>query len=135
MSVDKSEPLDKGTVAHHWVNETPIENLVRTLLLPRLDQLEVEVKMLRELAWPVCQSLKEKGNPLSCSEEKRRYFRILYKDEALDLLEKKAKFTGITSPEIIHQEYDLILLESLNNFPNQDIQNSCNQVSQAPETE
>ncbi len=114
--------------------ETPIENLVRTLLLPRLDQLEIEVKMLRELAWPVCQAMKEKGNPLACAEEKRRYFRLLYKDEAIDLLEKKANFTGITSPEIIHQEYDLILLAVPSNSPSQDIQNCDNQASPVPET-
>jgi hypothetical protein len=88
--------------------ETPLENLVRTLLIPRLDQLEAEVKMLRELAWPVCQAHKEKGDPFSCIEEKRKYFRLLYKDEALDLLEKKARFTGLTIPVITHKELDLI---------------------------
>lgn len=87
--------------------ETPMENLVRTLLIPRLDQLEAEVKMLRELAWPVCQSLKENGDSLSCIEEKRRYFRHLYKDEAIKLLKKKAKFTG-SDPDITRRELDLI---------------------------
>jgi hypothetical protein len=84
-----------------------MENLVRTLLIPRLDQLEAEVKMLRELTWPVCQSLKEDGNPLNCIHEKRRYFSHLYKDEAIYLLEKKAKFSG-TSIIVTNQELDLI---------------------------
>ena len=51
-----------------------MEDLVRNLLIPRLDQLEAEVKMLREIAWPICQALKENGNPLSFGDEKRRYF-------------------------------------------------------------
>ena len=110
-------------------------DLVRTLLIPRLDQLEAEVKMLRELTWPVCQALREKGNPLACAEEKRRYFRLLYKDEAINLLEKKARFTGITSPEIIHQEYDSILLAVPSNSPNQDVQNCDNQASPTLEME
>ena len=119
-----------------WLQETPLENLVRTLLIPRLDQLEAEVKMLRELTWPVCQAQKEHGNPLSCIEEKRKYFKLLYKDEALDLLEKKARFTGITSPAITHQELDLILLQEMpNNSPSPDTQSYGTQVSQVPETE
>ncbi len=83
-------------------------NFVRTLLIPRLDQLECEVKMLREITWPVCQSLKEDGNPFSCIDEKRRYFKHLYKDEALDLLKKKSDFTGIKNKVITDQEFDLI---------------------------
>ena len=87
-------------------------DLIRTLLLPRLDQLECEVKMLRELAWPVCQSLKEDGNPLSFADEKRRYFRHLYKDEAIELLKKKAEFTGIKNKVIVDQEFDMICSSS-----------------------
>jgi hypothetical protein len=89
-------------------SKDPVLDLLRTVLIPRLDQLEAEVKLLRELAWPVCQALKEDGDPLSCSEEKNIYFRLLYKDEAIDLLNKKAKFTGITNKVLLDQEYDLI---------------------------
>ena len=92
------------------MDECPTCNLVRTLLIPRLDQLECEVKMLRETAWPVCQGLLEGGNPLNMSDEKRRYFRILYKDEAIELLNKKAEFTGIKDTVIRNLELDSISL-------------------------
>lgn len=84
------------------------EEFIKTFLLPRIDQLEAEVKMLRELTWPVCQALKENGNPLSFSDEKRKYFSLLFKDDAMDLLAKKAEFTGITDKVILDAEYDNI---------------------------
>jgi hypothetical protein len=93
--------MDKG-------NACPTCDLVRTLLIPRLDQLEAEMKMLREVTWPVCQGILEDGNPLNMSDEKRRYFRLFFKDEALDLLNKKAKFTGIKDPVLMNLELDSI---------------------------
>jgi hypothetical protein len=84
------------------------EDLVRTLLIPRLDQLEAEVKMLREVTWPVCQALLEEKDPTKMATEKRKFFTLLYKDEALDLLHRKARFTGIVSPVIVDHELDLV---------------------------
>lgn len=74
---------------------------MRTLLIPRLDQLETEVKLLREVTWPVCQALLEEKNPLSMASEKRRFFSVLYKDDAIELLEKKLKFIGEGGNNII----------------------------------
>lgn len=91
------------------------EDFIRTFLLPRVDQLEAEVKMLREVTWPVCQALRENGNPLSCSDEKRNYFKLLYKDDAMELLAKKAKFTGITNKVLLDAEFDNICTYSNNN--------------------
>lgn len=86
-----------------------MEELVRTVILPRLDQLEAEVKFLRDVTWPVCQSLHEKGNPIEDIQEKRKFFRHLYKDEALELLKKKAEFSGhVTNQILMHKEFDLI---------------------------
>lgn len=83
--------------------------LVRTLLIPRLDQLEAEVTMLRSVTWPVCQALLEDGNPLSFSDEKRRFFRVLYKEEVTELLNKKSDFTGTRMNSILlNREIDLI---------------------------
>lgn len=95
--LDKSKDLDTVSV-----------DFVKAFLLPRIDQLEAEVKMLREITWPVCQALYENGDPLSCIEQKRRYFSVLFKDEAIDLLEKKSKFTGIGNNVIMNQELDMI---------------------------
>jgi hypothetical protein len=84
-------------------------DLVRTLLIPRLDQLEAEVKMLRSVTWPVCQALLEDGNPLALSVEKRKFFKLLFKDEAIELLNKKAEFMETRSNGVlIDREIDLI---------------------------
>ena len=83
-------------------------DFIKTFLLPRLDQLEAEVKILRDTTWPVCQALKEDGDPLTCIEEKRKYFRHIYKNEALELLDLKANFSGINNKVIRDQEFDLI---------------------------
>lgn len=84
-----------------------MEDLVRTLLIPRLDQLEAEVKMLREVTWPVCQALLEDKNPLNMIDEKRKFFRVVYKDEALELLSQKSRFSG-TSDVLVNLELDAI---------------------------
>ena len=88
------------------------DDFIRAFIVPRLDQLEAEFKLLREVTWPVCQSLKEKGNPLSFASEKRKYFKFLFKDEALSLINKKAEFSGITDKVIMDQELDSICVVS-----------------------
>jgi hypothetical protein len=85
-----------------------MEELVRTVILPRLDQLEAEVKFLRDVTWPVCQGLRETGSPFQDIQGKRKFFRHLYEDEAIDLLKKKAEFTGITNQVLMDKELDLI---------------------------
>lgn len=85
------------------------EEFIRTFLLPRLDQLEAEVKALREVTWPVCQALLEEGDPLKRTQEKRKFLKLFYKDEAIDLLFKKASFEGLRENEaVINQEFDMI---------------------------
>lgn len=88
-----------------------MEELVRTLLIPRLDQLEHEVKLLREVTWPVCQALLEDKNPLNMASEKRKFFKSLYKDEAIELLDKKLRFIGEGGNDVIlNAELDSISL-------------------------
>jgi hypothetical protein len=88
-----------------------MEELVKTVILPRLDQLEAEVKFLRDVTWPVCQDIRESGDPLQDISGKRKFFRHLYKDEAMELLKKKSKFTGITNQIIMDKEFDLICIK------------------------
>jgi hypothetical protein len=89
-----------------------MEELVRTVILPRLDQLEAEVKFLRDVTWPVCQDIRESGNPLHDISGKRKFFRHLYKDEAMDLLKKKGEFAGHASNRVLlHKEFDLICIK------------------------
>lgn len=85
-----------------------MEELVRTVILPRLDQLEAEIKALRDVTWPVCQAKREKGNPLSCIDDKRKFFKLLFKDEAAELLRNKAEYAGMQYKLILDEEMDLI---------------------------
>lgn len=84
------------------------EEFLRTHVLPRLDQLEIEVKFLRDATWPVCQGIRESHGCFQFLTEKRKFFRILHKDEAIELLRLKAKFKGITDPVILDQELQSI---------------------------
>ena len=84
------------------------EDFLKNHLLPRLDQLEAEVKSLREVTWPVCQGLRETHGPFQFLSEKRKFFKIIYKDEAIELLKKKANFTNIKDQVILDQELESI---------------------------
>ena len=85
------------------------DEFMKNFLLPRLDQLEAEVKALREVTWPVCQALLEEGDPLKYTQEKRKFLKLFFKDEAVDLLMRKASFEGLRENKVlIDQEFDMI---------------------------
>lgn len=84
------------------------EEFLRTHVLPRLDQLEYEVKTLREVTWPVCQGLRETHGPFQFIKEKRNFFRSLFKEDAIELLKRKASFTNIRDQVILDQELQSI---------------------------
>lgn len=86
------------------------EDFLKTHLLPRLDQLEVEVKTLREVTWPVCQGLRETHGPFQYIKEKRNFFSNLFKEDAIDLLKRKAQFTNIKDQVILDQELESICI-------------------------
>lgn len=87
-----------------------MEELVRTVILPRLDQLEAELFALREATWPVCQAIVEDGDPLSRIDDKRRFLSLMFKEDAIALLTKKAEFSGITNRVLRDQELDSIVV-------------------------
>lgn len=84
------------------------EEFLRTHVLPRLDQLEAELKALRDATWPVCQGIREKNGPFQYISEKRDFLKLLFKEDAIELLKKKAGFTGITDTVILDQELESI---------------------------
>lgn len=84
------------------------EEFLRTHILPRLDQLEHEVKTLREVTWPVCQGLRETHGPFQFIKEKRKFFKTLFKEDAIDLLKRKASYTNIRDQVILDQELESI---------------------------
>lgn len=81
-----------------------VRNLLKDVILPRMDQLECEVKLLREVTWPVCQSIKER-HTLDDIRSKKRFLQHGVKDEeeALDLLRKKWKLQ--TSQDVSFSGY------------------------------
>ena len=69
--------------------------LIRENILPRITQLEEEVRMLRAVTWPICQSLKE-SSQLDDIPNKKRFFSILDEDEVKLLLAEKSKISKQT---------------------------------------
>lgn len=84
------------------------DEFLKNHILPRLDQLEVELKALRDVTWPVCQGIRETNGPFQYINEKRNFFRHLFREDAIALLKRKASFTNIKDPVIIDQELQSI---------------------------
>ncbi len=85
-----------------------IQVLLRTVVLPRLDQMEVELNELRSVTWPVCQGLRETNGPFQFLSEKRKFFKHLFKEDAIELLKRKASFMNIRDQVILDQELESI---------------------------
>ena len=67
-----------------------LREMMRDHVLPRLTQLEEEVRVLRIVTWPVCQSLREVSQ-LSDIKSKKCVLEMLATDEAMELLRMKSK--------------------------------------------
>jgi len=70
-----------------------VRELIRDVILPRMIQLELEVRELRKVTWPVCQSLREKSQ-LTDIQNKKRLLEILDQDEIKMLLQEKASMAS-----------------------------------------
>jgi len=66
-----------------------VRELVKDHILPRLTQLEEEVRELRLVTWPICQSLRETSQ-LTDIKNKKRFLCMLGEDEIELLLREKA---------------------------------------------
>jgi hypothetical protein len=66
----------------------------------RLDNLEGELKELRDVAWPVCQAKLDDRNPLNNIKEKRKVLRWLHVDDIKDLLRRKGLLMGLTRDQV-----------------------------------
>jgi hypothetical protein len=73
-----------------------VRNLLRENILPRLEILEEQVRLLRKVTWPVCQKIKEKSQ-LSDMQSKKEFLSSLDPDEVLMLL--KMKSSGFLAEE------------------------------------
>lgn len=91
-------------------DSTIIEELryfIKDHLLPRITNLEEEVKLLREVTWPVCQSIRETSQ-LEELPQKKEFLRNLDIDEARCLLFNKSRLYGrpveFSTHQFLHEE-------------------------------
>lgn len=75
-------------------NVQDVGELIRTHVLPRLNDLEIELYTLRKAVYPWVQHMKENGSNLNELQEKRDFFRVLDEDTIRELLELKAKYSN-----------------------------------------
>ena len=74
-----------------------VRELLRDNIVPRLTNLEEQVRLLRKVTWPVCQGIKEKSQ-LSDMHSKKEFLGTLDPDEVLLLLKLKSK--GLLTEEL-----------------------------------
>jgi hypothetical protein len=67
-----------------------VRELLRDNIVPRLTNLEEQVRLLRKVTWPVCQGLREKSQ-LSDIASKKEFLSTLDPDEVMVLLKLKSK--------------------------------------------
>lgn len=71
-----------------------LRELVKDHILPRLTQLEEEVRLLREVTWPVCQALREKSQLV----DKTQFMKYLDDEEVIKLLKIKHSISKLQTP-------------------------------------
>ena len=74
-----------------------VRELLRDIVLPRLTNLEEQVRLLRKVTWPVCQGIKEKSQ-LSDITSKKEFLSSLDPEEVSLLLRLKSK--GLLKEEL-----------------------------------
>jgi hypothetical protein len=89
-----------------------VRELVKDHILPRLTQLEEELRELRLVTWPICQSLRETSQ-LTDIKNKKRFLCLLDEDEVQLLLREKAvvstrPLTFSSSSHFLADEFQLI---------------------------
>jgi len=85
---------------------TSLRELVRDVILPRLTDLEEQVRHLRKVTWPVCQGLREKTQ-LDDIQAKREFLSELDPGEIEMLLRLKSK-------GLLFEETNALKLDKLN---------------------
>jgi len=88
-----------------------MEQLLRENILPRLGNLEAELKELREVTWPYVQAKRDVLG-FDTRKEQRRVLRWLDLDEVRKLLRRKLHWLHIYEEEAVEQELNQILVTS-----------------------
>ena len=88
-----------------------VRELIKENILPRLTQIEQEVRELRLVTWPVCQSLRETSQ-LTDTRNKKRFLALLDEDEIQLLLREKAIVSSrpltFSSSNLLNDEFQLL---------------------------
>jgi len=86
-----------------------IHLLIRENILPRLDNVEAQLKELREVTWPYVQAQRDVLG-YDTRNEQRRLLRWLDLDEIRKLLRRKLHWLNIYEEEAVEQELNQILI-------------------------
>ena len=86
-----------------------IHLLIRENILPRLDDVEAQLKELREVTWPYVQAKRDVLG-FDTRNEQRRLLRWLDLDEVRKLLRRKLHWLNIYEEEAVEQELNQILI-------------------------
>lgn len=92
---------------------TQMRLLIKDVLIPRITNLECDLRDLRKITWPVCQGLKE-NSQLNDMDSKRLFLECLDDNEIKDLLKAKAEFSvknEVTSSthQFLNEEYNELI--------------------------
>ena len=90
-----------------------VRSMLKDHILPRLTQLEQEVRYLRRVTWPVCQAIRETSQ-LDDLQNKRTFARCLCDpDEMIYLLNEKNNISkrnlSLSTTSLLHEEADTVL--------------------------
>ena len=92
---------------------TQLRLLVKDVLIPRITNLECDLRELRKVTWPICQALKETSQ-LSDIDNKKQFLECLENIEIQELLKIKAQFSQSgeitnTTSHLLNEEYNKLV--------------------------
>jgi hypothetical protein len=86
-----------------------IHLLIRENILPRLDNMEAQLKELREVTWPYVQAKRDQLG-LDTRREQQKLLRWIDLDEVRMLLRRKLYWLHIYEEEMVEEELQQILV-------------------------
>ncbi len=82
-------------------------------VLHRLDNLEGELRELRDVTWPVCQAKLDGQNSMNNIFQKKTLLRWLDPDEIKKLLWAKGRLMGLTRDQVSSELREILVVEPL----------------------
>ena len=86
-----------------------VHRLLRENILPRLDNMEAQLKELREVTWPYVQAKRDQLG-LDTRREQQKLLRWIDLDEVRVLLRRKLYWLHIYEEEMVEEELQQILV-------------------------